>query len=74
MGTITKEIPFLQIQDLLKLADRFNKQMKRELALSGNETNLAVNQAKHLRDRYLKELNEILNEFDLNLQTIDDVN
>jgi hypothetical protein len=69
--TEKKVIPFAQIQDLLDLAERFNRQMKRELASSnGNENSLGVRQAKYLRDRYVNELNEILNEFDFNLQSL----
>ncbi|MDX2305968.1 MAG: hypothetical protein NW226_24375 [Microscillaceae bacterium] len=66
-----RKIRFGAINDLIEFIDMFDRQMKRELAQGNSETSLSVRQAKYLRDRYIKELNDILKEFDLTLQTID---
>jgi hypothetical protein len=63
-------MPTLEIIDLLKLIEMLNNQIKREPASGSPEDCLAIHQSKYLRDRHIRELNEILNEFDFNLQSL----
>lgn len=70
METLVETLPYAQINQLLEMVQIFNNQIKRALALGKAETSLDVRQSKHLRDRYLRELNTLLLEYDIDLKDI----
>ncbi len=70
METLVETLPYAQINQLLEMVQIFNNQIKRSLQLGKAETSLAVRQSKYLRDRYLRELNTLLRENDINLQDL----
>jgi hypothetical protein len=67
---VMETLPYAQINQLLEMVQIFNNQIKRALALGKSEASLDVRQAKHLRDRYLRELNALLMEHGINLQDV----
>lgn len=60
-------IPIETIEELLKMIDIFNNQAKRALAMGEPENGLMVRQAQHMKKRYMHELNELLQKFDIAL-------
>lgn len=63
-------IPYAQIDNLLGMIAMYNKEIKMSLGAGYTETSLAVRQSKHLRDRYLRELNTLLLQYDIDLQAL----
>jgi hypothetical protein len=70
MENIVETIPYAQIESLLGMIATYNREIKMSLGAGYTETSLAVRQSKYLRDRYLRELNTLLRENDINLQDL----
>lgn len=70
MENIVETIPYAQIESLLGMIAMYNKEIKISLSAGYTETSLAVRQSKYLRDRYLRELNTLLLQYDIDLQAL----
>lgn len=66
----TLEIPFAQIKNLLEMVSMHNKEIKMAQAHGKSADSLMIRQSKYQRDRYLRELNTLLLEYDIDLKDI----
>ncbi len=67
METLEKKPNQVAILQLLEQIEICNTQIKRYAQMGEKEDSLAIRQEKYMRNRFLKELDVILNDFDVHL-------
>ncbi len=67
MQTQEQNISYQSINQLIKLIEGCNKLIKLSLLHGAKEDSLEIRQEKHLKNQYMKQLDELLEEFDIHL-------
>lgn len=67
METLERKPNQVAILQLLEQIEICNTQIKRYTQMGEKEDSLAIRQEKYIRNRFLKELDIILNDFDIHL-------
>lgn len=68
MEIIEKKAQITAISQLLEQIELCNYQIQKYIKRGENEDNLPIRQEKHLRNQYLKQLDDLLDELDIHLK------
>jgi hypothetical protein len=70
MQTEVDNVPLVAINQLIKSIARTEKIIESELKAGEPENGLTIKQYKHLKDKFVNELNELLKQYNLVLQSL----
>jgi hypothetical protein len=70
MQTEVDNLPFVAINQLIKSIAHTEKIIESELNAGEPENGLTIKQYKHLKDKFVSELNEILKQYKISLKSL----